>query len=90
MIQSLSNEKQVTGQTPPTFLFHTDQDQGVPAENSVHFYLALRRAKVPAELHVFRTGRHGLGLAPDTPGTSRWPNCCEDWLRGLGLLSANR
>ncbi len=86
LIRSLSNEKQVTAETPPTFLFHTDEDRGVPSENSVQFYLALRRAKVPAELHVFQKGRHGLGLAPETPGTARWPKCCEDWMRGLGLL----
>ena len=86
LVRSLSNEKQVTPQTPPTFLFHTDEDKGVPAENSVHFYLALRRAKVPAELHIYRQGRHGLGLAPDVPGTGNWPKQCEDWMRGLGLL----
>jgi len=90
LVQSLSNEKQVTAETPPTFLFHTDEDKGVPAENSVQFYLALRRAKVPAKLHVFRTGRHGLGLAPNTPGTSTWPQCCEGWLRGQGLLRAKQ
>lgn len=90
LVRSLSNEKQVTAETPPTFLFHTDEDRGVPAENSVFFYLALRRAKVPAELHVFRPGGHGLGLAPKTPGTSIWPKCCEAWLRGQGLLGANR
>jgi acetyl esterase/lipase len=90
LVQSLSNEKQVTAETPPTFLFHTDEDKGVPPENSVHFYLALRRAKVPAELHVYREGRHGLGLAPDTPGTANWPKQCEDWMRGLGLLERKR
>jgi acetyl esterase/lipase len=88
LVRSLSNEKQVTADTPPTFLFHTDEDTAVPPENSIHFYLALRRAKVPAELHVFRTGRHGLGLAGNTAGTSAWPKCCEDWLRGQGLLRA--
>jgi acetyl esterase/lipase len=86
LVKSLSNEKQVTAQTPPTFLFHTDQDTGVPAENSVQFYLALRRAKVPAELHIYRTGKHGLGLAGSVPGTANWPKQCEDWLRGQGLL----
>jgi acetyl esterase/lipase/lysophospholipase L1-like esterase len=86
LVRSLSNEKQVTPQTPPTFLFQTDEDTVVPAENSVLFYLALRRAGVPAELHVFRTGAHGLGLAAKTPGTSLWPKCCEAWLRGNGLL----
>ena len=61
-------------------------DRGVPAENSVLFYLALRKAKVPAELHVYATGRHGLGLAPDVLGTSSWPRRCADWMKGLGLL----
>jgi len=86
LVRSLSNEKQVTPETPPTFLFHTDEDKGVPPENSVYFYLALRRAKVPAEMHVYRQGQHGLGLAPDSPGTGNWPKQCEDWMRGLGLL----
>jgi len=86
LVRSLSNEKQVTPQTPPTFLFHTDEDTGVPAENSVQFYLALRRAKVPAEIHVFQRGRHGLGLAAGTPGTSGWPKRCEEWMRVRGLL----
>ncbi len=90
LIRSLSNEKQVTPQTPPTFLFHTDQDTAVPPENSIHFYLALRQAKVPAELHVFRTGRHGIGLGASIPGTSSWPDCCKAWLKGQGLLDMKR
>lgn len=90
LVRSLSNEKQVTPETPPTFLFHTDEDKGVPPENSVQFYLALRKAKVPAEMHVYRQGRHGVGLAPGAPGTGNWPKQCEDWMRGLGLLEARR
>ncbi len=86
LVRSLSNEKQVTARTPPTFLFHTDEDRGVPPENSVQFYLALRRAGVPAELHVFEKGQHGLGLAPKTPGTALWPDCCREWLGNRGLL----
>lgn len=86
LVRSLSNEKQVTAQTPPTFLFHTDEDTGVPAENSVQFYLALRRHGVPAELHIYRSGRHGLGLARGVVGTENWSKQCEDWMRGLGLL----
>ncbi len=86
LVRSLSNEKQVTKETPPTFLFHTDEDSGVPAENSVSFYLALRKAGVPAELHIFRPGHHGLGLAPKTPGTSDWPKCLEGWMRSQGWL----
>ena len=86
LVKSLSNEKQVTPATPPSFLWHTDQDSGVPAENSVQFYLALRRAKVPAELHVYRTGQHGIGLGAKVHGTSTWPKNCEDWLCGMGML----
>jgi acetyl esterase/lipase len=86
LVRSLSNEKQVTKETPPTFLFHTDEDSGVPPENSIQFYLALRKAGVPAELHVFRKGQHGVGLASGMPGTSAWPKCCEEWLRGMGMV----
>jgi acetyl esterase/lipase len=86
LIRSLSNEKQVTPQTPPTFLFHTDEDGAVPPENSIRFYLALHKAGVPAELHIFHTGAHGLGLAQGVPGTREWSKCCEEWLRGRGLL----
>ena len=86
LVKSLSNEKQVTAETPPTFLFHTDADTGVPAENSVQFYLALRRAKVPAELHIYRAGQHGVGLAKNLPGAALWPQECQEWMRGLKLL----
>lgn len=87
LLESLSSEKQVTPRTPPTFLFHTDEDKGVPAENSVLFYLALRKAGVPAELHIYERGRHGVGLAPDDPVLSSWPGRLADWLRVRGLLS---
>jgi acetyl esterase/lipase len=87
LIRNLSNEKQVTAETPPTFLFHTDEDTAVPAENSVNFYLALRRAGVPGELHVYRSGRHGIGLGRDIPGTADWSQTCERWMMGLGLLT---
>lgn len=86
LVKSLSNEKQVTAETPPTFLWHTTEDTGVPPENSLYFYLALKRAKVPAELHVFEKGRHGLGLAPQVPGTAEWSRLCEEWMRGRGFL----
>ncbi len=86
LLRELSSEKQVRPDTPPTFLFHTDEDRGVPPENSVVFYLALRRAGVPAELHVFRIGRHGVGLAGDIRGTESWPRLCEAWLQNLGVL----
>jgi acetyl esterase/lipase len=80
LVRSMSNEFQVTSQTPPTFIFQTDEDTTVPAENSVAFYLALRKAKVPAELHIYRTGGHGVGLAQDVPGTRDWPARCRTWI----------
>lgn len=87
LIELLSNELQVTAQTPPTFLFHTTADAGVPVENSVRFYLALRKAKVPAEMHVFENGPHGVGLALWDPALSTWPTLLSNWLRGRGLLT---
>ncbi|MFP6612468.1 MAG: alpha/beta hydrolase [Pirellulales bacterium] len=90
LIKSLSNEKQVTKRTPPTFLWHTTEDRGVPAENSVQFYLACRRAGVPAEMHIYEKGRHGLGLALNTAGTDSWPKRCEEWMQARGLLSSKK
>jgi acetyl esterase/lipase len=87
LAESLSNEKQVTARTPPAFLFHTDEDKGVPAENSVLFYLALRKAGVPAELHVYQRGKHGVGLAQSDPVLSTWPDRLAGWLRVRGLLA---
>jgi dipeptidyl aminopeptidase/acylaminoacyl peptidase len=81
----LSNEKHVTTFTPPTFLMHTDDD-GVVPENSVLFYLALRRAKVPAEMHIYQKGGHGYGFYPkDNPALASWPDRLRDWLKGQGL-----
>ena len=81
MIQLLSNELQVTSNTPPTFLFHTTEDQVVPVENSVLFYLALRKAGVPVEMHVYQKGRHGVGLAASDPILSTWPDRLAAWLK---------
>jgi acetyl esterase/lipase len=86
LARNMSNELQVTAQTPPTFIFQTDADKTVPAENSVAFYLALRKAHVPAELHIYQSGSHGVGLAKTLPGTSDWPARCQEWLQVRGLL----
>jgi acetyl esterase/lipase len=83
---SLSGERAVTRDTPPTFLFHTNEDATVPAENSVQYYLALRRAGVPAELHVFERGPHGVGLANSDPALSEWSKLLANWLRGRGVI----
>jgi len=88
LVSSLSNETQVTAQTPPAFLFHTDADNGVPAENSVQFYLALRRAGVPAELHIYERGGHGAGLGASDPVLSTWPDRLADWLKTRGVIQS--
>lgn len=85
-VENLSNETQVSPLTPPTFLFHTDEDKGVPPENSVLFYLALRRAGVPAELHIYEKGAHGVGFAPDDPVLSSWKDRLRDWLQNRGVV----
>ena len=87
LLEDLSNDLRVTAQTPPTFIFQTNADTTVPAENSVRFYLALRKAKVPAEMHIFENGAHGVGLSLDDPALSLWPTLLTNWLRGRGLLT---
>lgn len=86
LVESLSNEKRVTAETPPTFLVHTNEDSSVPPENSVLFYLALRKVKVPAEMHIYEKGRHGLGLGPNDSALATWPQHCITWLRGRGMI----
>ncbi|MFO0907969.1 MAG: alpha/beta hydrolase [Isosphaeraceae bacterium] len=87
LVASLSNETQVNADTPPTFLAHTNADTAVPPENSLLFALALRKAKVPLELHIFERGGHGLGLGTNRdPAFAAWPKLCETWLARQGFL----
>ena len=86
LVEFLSNETQVTPLTPPTFLFSTDADTLVPAENAVFFFLALRKAHVPAEIHVFARGAHGAGMGEKDPSLAVWPSLLANWLRVRGLL----
>lgn len=83
---SLSNQTQVTSETPPAFLFHTSDDDVVPVQNSIEFYLSLRKAGVPAEMHVYLHGRHGVGLAQNEPELRSWPDRLFDWMKAQGLL----
>jgi dipeptidyl aminopeptidase/acylaminoacyl peptidase len=88
LVERYSLERQVTAQTPPTFLVHTTDDQAVPVENAVNLYLALRKAGVPAEMHVYEKGVHGLGLGGGDAAFATWPGHLLDWLRVRGLLVA--
>lgn len=83
--RQLSNETQVTRDTPQSFIVASTDDRAVPVENSLLFYAALRRAAVPVELHVFEKGAHGFGLAPSNPVLAQWLELCEAWLRVRGL-----
>lgn len=84
----LSSQNNVTDRTPPTFIFQTDEDSSVPAENAVHYYLALRRNHVPAEMHIYQRGPHGVGLMHGDPILGTWRLHLADWLRAGGFLSA--
>lgn len=83
LIDSFSNEKKVTAKTPPAFLIHTTDDTVVLPENSIDYYLALKKNGVTAELHLYEKGGHGFGLGVND--TSKyWTRDCEEWLRANG------
>ena len=86
LAKSLSGEQSVTKETPPTFIFQTNADTTVPAENATYYYLALRKAGVAAEMHIFEKGPHGLGLAMDDPAISEWSKLLTNWLRVHGVI----
>lgn len=80
----MSLEKQVTPETPPTFLWHTADDAVVPVQNSLGFAAALAAHRVPFELHIYPHGQHGLGLAESSPHVATWMPLSIEWLQGLG------
>jgi len=86
LVRDLSNELQVTPQTPPTFVWHTVEDAAVPVENALLFAGALRRNRVPFSLHIYEKGRHGLGLTQDAPP---WAGQLLHWLHERGFLVVN-
>lgn len=86
LLNLMSTDKQVSKETPPTFLFATTDDNVVPVMNSILFYSALITAKVPAEMHLYEHGPHGVGLAPGFPDLKGWPELLATWMRGLGLM----
>lgn len=92
-LRAMSADQQVTERTPPTFLVHTTEDQGVPVANAMLFYTALVAHGVPVEMHIFERGRHGLGLGNE-PGSENaefaaWPGLCIAWMRVHGFLPAS-
>jgi acetyl esterase/lipase len=85
LLASLSNEDQVTPQTPPSFLMHTQEDKVVSVENSLAYYSALVKHNVPSSMHLFPKGPHGIGLARKLPEASHWPDLCLAWLKEHGF-----
>jgi len=86
MARQVSTDLRVTARTPPVFLFQTDEDTVVPAENAVSFYLACRKHGVPAELHCYRPGPHGVGLFLGDPVLGTWSGHFRAWLRNQGFF----
>jgi len=85
-----SPELLVTKEMPPTFWYHTFNDQSVPVEQGLRFYEALVKAGVPSEAHIFPNGPHGVGLGKGDAVLDQWPNLLENWLRAQGLLTAEK
>jgi acetyl esterase/lipase len=88
LTRELSNELQVTKETPPCFIWHTYEDHGVPVENSMQFAEALRRAGVPFDLHIYQKGAHGLGLGTREWNPAKrhpWTRDCVFWLQAQGF-----
>jgi acetyl esterase/lipase len=85
LLRLVSNELQITAQTPPAFLVHANDDKGVLPENSIRYYLGLRQANVPAELHIFLKGGHGFGMRPSAGPAAGWPALCRQWLEQMGF-----
>jgi acetyl esterase/lipase len=83
LVTLYSNELQVKDDTPPTFLVHANDDTGVPVENSLLMYEALRKKHIPAELHVLLVGGHGFGLGVNKPQVGQWTESLRLWLQGL-------
>lgn len=88
LVKELSSELQVTPQTPPTFIFHTYEDNGVKVENSLEFATALRRNGVPLDLHIYQKGGHGIGLGGKPPfaNTHPWAKDLVFWLKSQGFV----
>ena len=88
LVRLLSNELQVTTNTPPCFIWTTFEDKTVPMENSLLFAVALRKNHVPFDLHVYEKGRHGMGLAAKPPFTHPhpWAGDCLFWLKAQGFV----
>jgi acetyl esterase/lipase len=81
LLDLMSTQRHVTAESPPAFIWHTADDPAVPLQNAIDYAMACRNARVPVELHVYETGKHGLGLADERPDIATWKDHCIAFLR---------
>jgi acetyl esterase/lipase len=86
LAKKYSNELNVTTETPPTFLVLADDDKAVIPENSIRFYMALKKNNVPAEMHIFREGAHGFGMTKKNLPVDKWPDLFYNWLKAIKVI----
>jgi acetyl esterase/lipase len=86
LINHFSSDQQVTANTPPVFLVHAADDKTVPVQNSIDYFLAMKKLNLSAEMHIYEKGGHGFGLALNRGTESTWPEMCKAWLKQIGIL----
>lgn len=86
-LADVANDNHVTAQTPPFFIYATSEDKLINPINSTHLYEVLHRARVPAELHIFGAGPHGVGFAQNFPLLRIWPVLLDAWMQNNGWMS---
>ncbi|WP_243349181.1 alpha/beta hydrolase [Parabacteroides sp. FAFU027] len=87
MVKHYSNELQVNDKTPPAFMVHSLDDDAVPVQNSINYALALHKANISCELHLYPTGKHGYGMGKSADTKSSWPEACRKWMEVSGLMA---
>ena len=85
-VQYFSNELNVNSGTPPAFLALAENDKTVPIQNSIDYFMALKKSGIRAELHIFQKGGHGFGLGKKGETQSYWPELCKNWLKAIGMI----
>lgn len=86
MMENVDPVRNANEKTPPAFIWHTAADEAVNVVNSYRYAEVLHDNKVPAEMHIFPDGRHGLGVAPDFPHVAQWTGLLKNWLSYIGWL----
>lgn len=84
---ALNPDIKVTSRTPPTFLLQAEDDPVDPVENSLVYHAALRKARIPVELHLYVKGGHAFGVRPTSAAITGWPRLVERWLQTIGMIT---